>query len=305
MLPEYPQFELLEATRREALAPYLALARQPICDLSMANLCIWRECERATYTFIEGHLCIRIQPHDQPAYFLEPLGPGSVLKVAALCLNHTERISHASEAMAAEMPPEFYQTIPLRDHFDYLYQVAEIAELKGNKHDGKRNQIKKFIRQNPGYQLAPLAEHHREQAFAVFERWFQQRSENGTIGDDGAASDASIACQRLALERAFDDFDNLSLSGLAVFTEGRMHGLLLGSPLTAETAVIHFLYADSQLRGIYQLLLQESCRTVFAAYRLVNLEEDLGIPTLRRTKMSYNPLRLEKKFLITPRIDNR
>jgi hypothetical protein len=112
---------------------------------------------------------------------------------------------------------------------------------------------------------------------------------------------ASVACQRQALDRAFAAFENLSMSGLAVFTEGGMSGFVLGSPLNAETAVVHFFYADSSLRGIYQILLQESCRSIFSAYPLVNLEEDLGIPGLRRTKMSYNPLRLEKKFLITPR----
>lgn len=305
MQPEYPLFETLDVARRAELAPYLSLARRPICDLSMANLCIWQDCERATYTFMEGFLCVLIQPHDQPAYFLEPLGSGSVLKAATLCLSHAGRISHATETIAGELPGDRFHSAPLRDHFDYLYRVEDLAELKGNKHDGKRNQIKKFLRNNPEHRLVPLAESHRLQACEVFQRWSRQRMENGANGSGAPDSAASVFCQEQALKRAFADFQSLELRGLGIRTEERMDGFLLGSLLNAETAVIHFLYADSSLRGIYQLLLQESCRTVFSAQRWINLEEDLGIPGLRRTKMSYDPVRLEKKFLITPRTDQR
>ena len=301
MLPKLPHFEPLDVNLREKLSPYFALARRPICDLSFANLCIWRDCENATYTFIDGHLCIYMQPHEKPAYFLEPLGQGSVLNAATQCLRHAERISHASEALAHEMPQERFQVTPLRDHFDYFYRLEDLAELKGSKHDGKRNQIKKFIRNTPGHQLVPLADHHIHQVRELFERWAQQRSENGPNSGNGAIPIDSTLCQLHALKRAFTDFQSLGLRGLAVCIQNKMLGFILGSPLNTETAVIHFMYADSSLRGIYQFLLQEACRTIFSAYPLINLEEDLGISGLRRTKMSYNPLRLEKKFLITPR----
>jgi hypothetical protein len=305
MLPEYPHFEPLDATCGEKLAPYFALAQRPICDLSFANLCIWRDCEKATFTFIDGHLCIYVQPHEKPAYFLEPLGQGSVLNVATECLRHAERISHASEALVHELPQELFQATALRDHFDYFYRVEDLAELKGSKHDGKRNQIRKFIRRAPEHHLVALADDHIHQVCEVFEQWSRQRSENSASEGHSATSLAKTACQLHALKRAFEDFQNLGLQGLAVCTQDRMHGFILGSQLNAETAVVHFLYADSSLRGIYQFLLQEACRTIFSAYHLINLEEDLGIAGLRRTKMSYNPLRLEQKFLITPRSSSR
>jgi hypothetical protein len=80
-----------------------------------------------------------------------------------------------------------------------------------------------------------------------------------------------------------------------------MKGFILGSRLNPETASVHFQYGDPSLRGISQTLLWEACNKTFSSFKYINLEQDLGIPGLRKAKLSYYPLRLEKKFEITPR----
>jgi hypothetical protein len=66
--------------------------------------------------------------------------------------------------------------------------------------------------------------------------------------------------------------------------------------------VVHFQYANAELSGIYQVLLRDACRHLFAGCTYVNLEEDLGIVGLRRTKLSYLPLRLEEKYEICMKV---
>lgn len=51
-------------------------------------------------------------------------------------------------------------------------------------------------------------------------------------------------------------------------------------------------------------MLWEACRNTFSEFEFVNLEQDLGLPGLRKIKNSYHPIRLEEKFEIV-RNENR
>ena len=103
-------------------------------------------------------------------------------------------------------------------------------------------------------------------------------------------------CQRRALERALRDYERLGLSGGALVVRGELLGFIIASVGRAESAVVHFQYADAEVPGTYQALLWEACRRLFSGCAYVNLEEDLGVPGLRKTKLSYQPLRLEEKY---------
>ncbi len=296
MKPEYPVFKPLGQEDQSLLAEHLALSPRTTCDLALANLYLWRGCEVPSITFINGNLCVLIESHFEPRYFLEPLGVNSLLDTVEICLRHTGRISRASELLASQLPPQRFDATPLRDHFDYIYEVQSLAQLKGKKYDGKRNQIRKFSRLYPGYEFAPLAGTDQTQALDLFNRWSRER-QHGSRAESAAVRD----CQRQALQHAFAGFNQLKLMGGAIFLAGRMEGFIIASADGSGTATAHLQYANSKLSGIYQVLLWETCRNIFSSYTYLNLEEDLGIPGLRKTKLSYQPLRLEKKFLITPR----
>lgn len=296
MFPQFPKFEPLRREHIKSVAASLRLSPRSICDLNLASIYVWQDCESPHATLINGNLCILIRTHREPDYFLEPLGENKLAETAEVCLKQAGRISRASESLVGRLPRDRYKITALRDHFDYIYEVGALAELKGKKHDGKRNQIRKFIKNQPDFQFVRMEPQHRDQALALFERWAQER-QNGN--GESSLSHFGEECQRLALGRAFDGYHDLGLVGGAIFVGGRMEGFLLGSEGNPGLGIAHFQYAASAMPGIYQLLLQKSCQEVFNNYPLLNIEEDLGIPGLRKTKLAYQPLRLEKKYLIT------
>lgn len=297
--PEYPHFQPLTAAHDPLIREHLARQPRPICEWALANLIAWQDCENPTFTTVHGNLCIHLAPHASPPYFLEPLGDCRLAETVLLCLEKAGRLSRVSSAFLKKLPSDLFQITPLPDQFDYIYETARLAEMKGKKFDGKRNQIKKFQRQHPDHRFRPLLAGDGAAALDLFARWFVIR-ERG----NGAArfySPASYECQKAALSRAFEQFASLRLVGGAMEVAGRLEGFILGSPLTPEMFAAHFEYAHPDMPGIYQLLLREACRTLFPSYPLLNLEQDLGIPGLRETKNSYQPLRQEEKFEVSLR----
>jgi len=294
-IPEFPDLRPLTTDDHKMLAERLSLAESTICDLSPANLFIWRDCEKPSLTQVGDSLCILIEPHSLPAFFLEPVGGSRRAHAVRVCLTRTGCVSRCSKGLVDVLPAVEYDIRPLRDHFDYIYSTQTLAELKGKKFDGKRNQIRKFNGNFPGYEFHPLESAHFGDAMALFRKWGEQR---GDIAAPASSPSFTYECQHHALDRAFQDYKHLGLIGAGITVQGEMQGFIIASMARADTAVVHFQYANAELSGIYQVLLREACRILFAGCTYVNLEEDLGIAGLRRTKLSYLPLRLEEKFEI-------
>ncbi len=299
MQPEYPSFKPLGPEDNGLLAEYLALSPRSICDLTVTNLNIWRECESPSFTFVNENLCILIDSHNEPRYFLQPLGENDIAGTMEICLRHAGRVSRVQESVAQSLSSSRFNVVAQRDYFDYVYEVQELAELKGKKFDGKRNQIRKFSKNYVQYRFERLTPEHAGAALSLFDRWSLER-ENGNGGSESSPPPNHV-CQRRAIERAFANFLTLGLRGGAVIVDGEMQGFIAASAESEKMVTAHLQYANYKMAGIYQVLLWETCRNVFAEFELLNLEEDLGIPGLRKTKLSYQPLRLEKKFLVTLR----
>ena len=100
---------------------------------------------------------------------------------------------------------------------------------------------------------------------------------------------------------ALADEGRLSATG---FYDGK---LLIGFTLweglpDSEWAVMHFQKADRSYPGLPSWQTHEMGRTLIAqGYRLVNGEQDMGIPGLRAYKQSLQPCRYLKKYVVAGR----
>lgn len=275
---------------RPSVKQALLKSEPSICELSYSNLTIWRDFDRPEFTYRNGLLCLKINPLNEEPFFLEPVGDNKIEETVDLCLQETGRLARVSEKLIAQLPADKYKVSCSRNHFDYIYERSALAELKGKKFDGKRNHVKGFQRRHQDYQIIRLSEHQKDDALPLFEEWFKERQ------DSRYFPKMAHEAQRSAITRAFDNFEELDLLGCALYINNEMKGFILGSRLNSRTAAIHFLYAHPAVKGIFQVLLWEACRTVLADFELINLEQDLGIPGLRKAKLSNQPVKLEKKF---------
>jgi hypothetical protein len=294
MLPEYPRFKFVEFSDLPFISKHLKNYPCDICELNLVNIFIWENFDHPQLTLINQNLCIYVSPANEPPSFLEPVGSRKISATVDICLKHAGKMSRISSGFIAKLPKEKYKISEIRNQFDYIYETKVLAELRGRKFDGKRNHIKKFKQRHPEYKFVRLTSEHKNEALNLFKEWFAIRKESRFFPK------LAYTSQNSAIEKAFSHFNKLNLMGGALYIDKSMKGFTLGSFLNPEMISVHFLYGHPALQGISQILLWEACRKTYASSKYLNLEQDLGIPGLRKAKLSNQPLRLQKKYEILP-----
>lgn len=91
---------------------------------------------------------------------------------------------------------------------------------------------------------------------------------------------------------------NVRMGG--VYIDGELEAFSVGSFNQREKmAIIHIEKANPDFAGLYQYINQQFLLHEFPDAELVNREDDMGLPGLRRAKMSYAPIGFAKKYRIT------
>jgi uncharacterized protein len=285
-LPVFPDFQALELENREELLPFFQRFPLEISESTFANHFIWRRYDHPRFTTINGNLCLRCDPPDQPAYFLQPLGDNDIPGTIRVCLTAASRLSRIP-ASFAERWCGGLRCAPDRDDFDYVYKTQDLTELKGKRYDGKRNRIKKFEKSH-AWSYTAIGPSDLGACRALFQEWLAAKDPEG----------GAIDAQQDAIQEALLHYRSLGLVGGAILTEGALAALAIGERLNDQTAVIHIEIVSPRYEGLAQLMNREYVRREWARTAFINREQDLGVPGLRRAKLSYHPEHLVEKYHI-------
>jgi hypothetical protein len=284
-LPAFPDFKLVEIGDRENLSSHLARFPSEACEMHFANIYLWRHFEHPKFTIIHGNLCILCEPPSEAAYFLPPVGENRIEETIRTCLSSAPRLSRVPEAFVSRYAGPF-RSEPDRNNFDYVYLADDLIQLKGKKYDGKRNRVRKFERHN-NYHYHRLTREHLTGCSALLELWLAAKT----------SADASLlGIWRDVIREALDSFEVLGLVGGVFTIEGRVAAFTMGAELGPDTAVIPIEIVDPAYDGLSQLVNREFVKREWVRCRFINREQDLGVPGLRRAKMSYYPHHLIRKY---------
>lgn len=195
------------------------------------------------------------------------------------------------EALSAAYPEQF-RCHPVRDSFDYVYDIERLCELHGKKLQAKRNHCNRFEEANPDYRVVPLDAALLPRCREFTERWYATHAAGGAEND--------YAGERRAIARAFDQFDALHMEGIAIETGDGMVAFSIGNRIREDTFDVNYEKAVADVNGAYSIVNREFARLLRARYpelRFLNREDDMGIEGLRRAKESYAPDILLEKYL--------
>lgn len=286
-LPVFPQFKTLELGDRDALLPYFVRWPLEISESTFGNHFIWRCFDHPRFTTIRGNLCFCFAPPGEPAYFLQPLGENEIADTLKTCLSLAPRLSRIPQSFA-QRHCEGFRCAPDENDFDYVYLASDLIELKGKKYDGKRNRIRKFEKAHAS-EYVRLGAADLPACRALFEEWLADKGENG----------GAIDAQKGAIQEALLHFKDLGLTGGAIVAEGRIAAFSIGERLNADTAVVHIEIVNPRYEGLAQLMNREFVSHEWSDCRYINREQDLGVPGLRKAKLSYHPHHMVEKYHIS------
>ena len=175
--------------------------------------------------------------------------------------------------------------------YDYIYNVRDLALLKGKAYQSKRNFANRFQKNHPDCQVVPIEGETLEAVKKMLEAWYANRQEKDPLGD--------YLMERAALTKALEHREELGLEGIALVEDGKVLAMTLGSALTEDTFDVHFEKAVDTEEGAYARINQAFAGYIMEKYPNVaylNREDDMDLEGLRKAKLSYHPARLQEKY---------
>ena len=288
-------FQRLRAEQKADYESILMACPERGCEYSFANLFLWG---RQHVAFTQG--CVAFFSHFYgKSVYPFPIGTGDKKAVVEAILHDAKtrgipcRLTGLTgadrENLESWFPGVFcFQTV--RDNFDYVYSIHDLADLKGRKFQKKRNHFNRFRAEHPDYQVVPINACNMGMAQKMVDQWYRTRIKADPDGD--------YLLENIAMARCFQNFGWLGMEGIMLIDDGKVLAVTIGSRMAKNMFDIHFEKALEDVDGAYNAVNCEFARYLRLKYpevEFLDREDDIGLEGLRKAKLSYNPHHLIEK----------
>ncbi|MFL0267540.1 DUF2156 domain-containing protein [Candidatus Clostridium radicumherbarum] len=280
------------------ILPYKFLS----CEYCFTSLYIWKDACDIQYTVYKDALIIKKRDFDGNYHFMQPIGYTKENLMSIIEALKTYKEENNMRYLFKDLEEGFINEVNLmlkekkslcikedRDNFDYLYEAKKLMTFSGKKLHSKKNHFNYFIK-NYDYEVVDIdSEDVIEDVIMAAEKWYEENEEK----------DDKLYYELIAIKDIVKNMDSLNLKGIAVYVDGKIGAFSIGESLNEKLAVIHIEKGDKDIEGIYSFIARTFVDRCFNNSEIINREQDLGIEGLRKSKMSYYPLKLEKKFILS------
>ncbi|MBC2851793.1 DUF2156 domain-containing protein [Cetobacterium sp. 8H] len=277
----------LELEDREIIQNYLD-GKFETSDLNFGNIFLWSISENMEYKVKKNILYIRGN-YEGNNYYFSPVSKEDkkedIIKAVKEIKDENKEIVFIPEKYAEFLKEEF-ELVEKRDSFDYIYLQEDLAELKGRKFSSKKNKINKFVR-SYDYTYEKISKENIEEVRAFQNEWIKNRMQ-----------DRIIISENMGIQSLLDNYEMLNLRGGIIKVKGKIVAYAFGEKLTSDVGVIHIEKGDSEYQGSYQMINKYVAKEEFFDVKYINREDDFGSEGLREAKLSYQPIKLLKKYNI-------
>jgi hypothetical protein len=293
-------FKIVEAEDIPVISKFLLTQNFRTCDFSIGGMFMWRNYFVTSYLIHEDCLFFKIKYFNNLTCFTFPIGFNSNDKALEI-LEHYIREEKFALFNLCTVPEEALSVlkkkydsrisaIPLRDWFDYLYNIEDLAELKGKKYHSQRNHINKFQKLYPNYSFNRITTEN----IVKIQQFLHNKQSSLMKAENELALQEYEKTKEMMLY-----FTKFGLIGGFIELNGEVIAFTVGEVIN-DTLFIHIEKALIEYEGSYPMIAHQFIKQFDTSIiHFVNREEDVGDDGLRKSKLSYYPVQLLSKYLVT------
>jgi hypothetical protein len=298
--------------KRKLLEQYLYGFDYKTSGLAFSALYMWRDINKFSFEIIGDYMCVagishlELEQGVEEPFLFPPLSNTGEYREEKLreTIYEAKKIfegkgcdfsirllpSHMLDIVKAACPNEM-KLIDDRPNYDYIYKTQDLIDLKGRDYHSKKNHLNYFMNNyKQDYEYVKLTSAMAPDAM-VFIDEFNKRKE---------VPEHEMKLLKMEEKAMSDVFNNLETVGYlagAIKINDKIEAISIGGNLSRNTVTVHVEKANINYRGLYQAINNEFCKHVASNVKFINREEDMGIPNLRKAKLSYRPVKLLEKYI--------
>lgn len=291
------EFKDIELSDKEVIDKYFRDNLYRASETCFTNLYGWAHKYKTQYAEWRDFLLIKFTSNRGGCSYLFPFGKGNLagaieaLREECGCPIRFE-LSGVTESMKEEIEyamPRVFEYTRQRSVFDYIYTSEKLMNLSGKKLQSKRNHINRFVASND-WKYISVTDNPWEtkRCREMLIEWYEINKE----------TDPTLIEDFEATSKYLDNFEYLNMRAGAIEVDNKIVAFSMGAKLSDDTFIVHVEKAFSDIQGAYPMINQQFVINEASEFKYINREEDMGYPSLRKAKLSYQPDILLEKYIV-------
>lgn len=300
MIARFPKYSKLQLIHK-ADVKALTAGFEPASDFNFTSLFCWND-GSSEISIINNNLVIKLSDYTSGDPILSMLGDNQVDESLITILNEVDQLKLVPETTVKNIAKmHTFSVSEDRDNFDYIYNTADIANLAGQSFKKKRNKVNSVINTHSSrlkvVQLDHIDRTVKLEVKRLFKLWSDHVSvKSSTVTKDEIANEA----EQEALENLLNHADSFDLLVTLIYLDGDLVAFSLNEIINPTYAICHFEKALPIHNQIHSLIANKAAKDIENhGCIFLNWEQDLGLPGLRRAKLSYNPHHFIRKYNVS------
>ncbi len=302
MIPDFPNFSPLKLEHQPEIEN---ITRQfpPYSDFNFVSLYCYDSDQKVKVSLLHGNLVIQFPDYLTNEMFYTFIGTNRVKETIGTLLKETQKLGTSQflnlipqETVRDLLPStqEFSITEDIDNH-DHLLDPQVLATYPGNKFGAKRNFVNRFtnnyLDNTKIVAIEKMDSSLQEQIINVFASWEKSQSR------DHKDTERELH----AIQKMFTGIHKFNLHFVGVYIKDKLVAFSIQEEVGNGWAMLHFEKADVNFVGIFPFLKQQVAREMLKrGVKIINYEQDLGLPGLRKAKLTYSSGNYLKKWKVGP-----
>lgn len=304
---------------KELMQKYLHDVHTNLSDYSFAANFMWLANSSGFYSIVNNTFCLFILNGSELSMLLPPLGKQEYINDAIVECFEVMNTNNSSKYLSRiDYVDEYYmqnfvhdvedlEIYEILENYliekrlaDYVYNIDNLIELRGNSYHTKRTEINKFKKVYPNYSIEILnPKIHTDEAIELFNKWVINRMKYMPQVELDAFLDG-LNYERFAIKRIFKYYEQLNLFGIVLKIDNEFVGFSVGEKVNDTTSSILIEKTQFDILGSAQFIFREFCKVLKEEYGsiYINAGDDMGFENLKKVKLSYRPTKLLPKYSI-------